>query len=667
MNFKKFSLILSLLYLNQKVFSIPIENESTTSIASLNENVLESVVEDIEVNAEKVTALEDSSDDENVETKTVNSEATTEPVIPVTREECLTEECSEISKSILNKMDTSVNPCENFYQFTCGGWHDNNKNEKMGFSVTKEQENIINTEISELLKGDYIVNENLSKEDQEYDRKTFKKMKTLYNLCMNLANNYDSDAEKEHLVDFIKNFNIYKVEGENKLEKFTNLYVKLKNAGLRIPFIFNIHFDNTDNKKHIELLINDHSLNSDYLKYPELDSIFKEFIKKVLSIIYDNEQEVEEMVKIIFKVEKKIQSLQLSELSNIDIENYQSEDITLNDLKQRYPFIDWELYLKKRIELYGMEYDNFDEVVFNDINNKDVREAINSFYNDIDFNDLATYMEWYNLLILNEISEDIYNASNEIYKEFVKYNSNSDDNSFGNNFNSPYEYNNNSDEFNEFPTDGYLSVDGDFLYDDFLNDDSLDNEFPGDLNNDIDEIMKLMDVKCVDTESMLERIPKLEWLDEETKQKAIEKLLKMKDIIGYQEKYDNPKMIYKLYEYINYNNPLTTYLSNTLFTDGLILSNICKLIFKPMEVNAYYSGILNSIYFPTSLLKSQFYDSNQPDYLNYGFMGTTIGHEVTHGFDNNGRYLDGDGNKISWWTDDDDKDFIELSQCYINQ
>ncbi|OUM59296.1 hypothetical protein PIROE2DRAFT_15214, partial [Piromyces sp. E2] len=458
-------------------------------------------------------------------------------------------------------------------------------------------------EISELLKGDYIVNENLSKEDQEYDRKTFEKLKTAYNSCKNLDNlNNNINVEKELLVDFIKNFNIYKVEGENKLEKFTNLFIKLENAGLSIPFRFNNYSSSTDYNKYSTLLIYEHSLNSDYLQYPELDSLFKEYIKKVLSIIYDNEQEIEEKAKIIYEIEKKIQSLQLNELSKSANEKNQREEITLNVLKQRYPFIDWELYLKKRIEFYGMECDDFDEVIFNDIN-KDVRETLNNFYNDIDFNDLATYMEWYNLLKLKEISEDISNASNEIDEELAKHNGNSGDN-FGDDFNFPYDYNNNN--FNEFPTDGYLNDEVDFL----------NGEFPGDFNMDMDEIMKLMDVECVRIvsrnmpfalakyysdrklsenvkneitqmigyikESMLERIPKLEWLDEETKQKAIEKVLKMKDIIGYQEKYDNPKMIYKLYEYLDHSNPLTSYLSNISEINSLTLLSLSKSSFEPM-------------------------------------------------------------------------------------
>ncbi|OUM59295.1 hypothetical protein PIROE2DRAFT_15213, partial [Piromyces sp. E2] len=486
------------------------------------------------------------------------------------------------------------------------------------------------TEISELLKGDYIVNEKLT-----------------YNSCKNLVSHRNTDVEKELLVDFIKNFNIYKVEGESKLEKFTNLFIKLENAGLSIPFRFNNYSTSTDYNKYSTLLIYDHSLNSDYLQYPELDSLFKEYIKKVLSVIYDNEQEIEEKAKIIYEIEKKIQSLQLNELSKIANEKYQREEVTLNVLKQRYPFIDWELYLKKRIEFYGMECDDFIEVIFYDIN-EDVREAINSFYNDIDFNDLATYMEWYNLLKLKEISEDIRNTSNEIDEELAKYKGNSGDN-FGNDFNFPYDYNNN---FNEFPTDGYLNNEGDFLNDDFLN-----GEFPGGFNMDMDEIMKLMDVECITVvsmnmpyaigkyysdrklsenvtneikqmikyikESMLERIPKLEWLDEETKQKAIEKVLKMKEIIGYQEKYDDPKMIYKLYEYIDHSNPLASYLTNVLEINSQALLSLSKSSFEPMEVNAYYSGILNSIYSPTSLLKSQFYDSNQPDYLKLWFYGIT--------------------------------------------
>jgi putative endopeptidase len=88
---------------------------------------------------------------------------------------------------------------------------------------------------------------------------------------------------------------------------------------------------------------------------------------------------------------------------------------------------------------------------------------------------------------------------------------------------------------------------------------------------------------------------------------------------------------------------------------------------SPPTVNAYYNPQINEIVFPAGILQPPYFDAEADDALNYGGMGSVIGHEMTHGFDDQGRQFDSIGNLFNWWTDADLKAFQERAQCVINQ
>ena len=86
----------------------------------------------------------------------------------------------------------------------------------------------------------------------------------------------------------------------------------------------------------------------------------------------------------------------------------------------------------------------------------------------------------------------------------------------------------------------------------------------------------------------------------------------------------------------------------------------------PQTVNAYYNPTTNEICFPAGILQYPFFDMNEDDAFNYGAIGVVIGHEMTHGFDDQGRQFDKDGNFANWWTDEDSKSFNERTQVIID-
>ena len=87
----------------------------------------------------------------------------------------------------------------------------------------------------------------------------------------------------------------------------------------------------------------------------------------------------------------------------------------------------------------------------------------------------------------------------------------------------------------------------------------------------------------------------------------------------------------------------------------------------PPTVNAYYDPGMNDINFPAGILQPAFYDQTQSDAVNYGHIGAVIGHELTHGFDDEGKKFDGNGNLSDWWTPEDTKKFEQRTDCLVNE
>lgn len=157
-----------------------------------------------------------------------------------------------------------------------------------------------------------------------------------------------------------------------------------------------------------------------------------------------------------------------------------------------------------------------------------------------------------------------------------------------------------------------------------------------------------------------DRIENLDWMSDETKQKALEKLSTFKAKIGYPDKWrDYSKLEIK-------NDSLWANMMRVAqFEDAFWIEKIGKekdptiWYMNAHEVNAYYDPSSNEICFPAGILQYPFFDMDADDAFNYGAIGAVIGHEMTHGFDDSGRHFDKDGNMKDWWTEEDAKQFDE--------
>ena len=168
--------------------------------------------------------------------------------------------------------------------------------------------------------------------------------------------------------------------------------------------------------------------------------------------------------------------------------------------------------------------------------------------------------------------------------------------------------------------------------------------------------------------SLGERIKQLAWMSEPTKAKAIEKLDAITVKIGYPDKWrDYSALEVSSDSYIN--NILQARNFDFKFMIGKVNKPVDRTewMMPPQMVNAYYNPTMNEIVFPAAILQPPFFYMNGDDAANYGAIGVVIGHEMTHGFDDQGRQYDKVGNLTDWWTADDAKLFGERTKVLVNQ
>ena len=168
-------------------------------------------------------------------------------------------------------------------------------------------------------------------------------------------------------------------------------------------------------------------------------------------------------------------------------------------------------------------------------------------------------------------------------------------------------------------------------------------------------------------QSLKERIMVQEWMNDSTKAKAIDKLNSFYVKVGYPDKWR---------DYSSLNIKKDSYWANikrsSKFAVDYMLAKANKPVdnnewyMTPQTVNAYYNPTTNEICFPAGILQYPFFDMNADDAFNYGAIGVVIGHEMTHGFDDQGRQFDKNGNLKDWWTANDSKQFNERTKVMVD-
>ncbi len=169
-------------------------------------------------------------------------------------------------------------------------------------------------------------------------------------------------------------------------------------------------------------------------------------------------------------------------------------------------------------------------------------------------------------------------------------------------------------------------------------------------------------------EALRQNLSTLDWMNDETRQRATAKLNAFVRKIGFPDKW-------RSYEALQVARG--PYYNNTVSSGEFEFKRNVGKIGKPIDrtewgmspptVNAYYNPSMNEIVFPAGILQTPFYSATADDAFNYGGIGAVIGHEMTHGFDDQGAKFDADGNLVMWWTPDDFKKFSDRTNCVVKQ
>jgi putative endopeptidase len=165
-----------------------------------------------------------------------------------------------------------------------------------------------------------------------------------------------------------------------------------------------------------------------------------------------------------------------------------------------------------------------------------------------------------------------------------------------------------------------------------------------------------------------ERIQKLDWMSDATKKLALVKLNAIMKKIGYPDKWKD----YSAITIVN-----NDYIKNLMATSAWEYNYELNKLGKPVDraewgmtaptVNAYYNPAFNEIVFPAGILQFPFFDANADDAINYGGIGAVIGHEITHGFDDQGKQYNAEGNLANWWTPADSANFDKKANVMVDQ
>ena len=180
---------------------------------------------------------------------------------------------------------------------------------------------------------------------------------------------------------------------------------------------------------------------------------------------------------------------------------------------------------------------------------------------------------------------------------------------------------------------------------------------------------KMLEIVGELQKSLGEHIASLEWMSDETKAYAQNKLSNFTVKVGYPDKW-------KDYSSLNVDPEQSYYKNIVAANTWYVADNLSKMGkatdksewgMTPQTVNAYYNPTTNEICFPAAILQPPFFNIDADDAVNYGAIGVVIGHEMTHGFDDQGRLFDTDGNMNNWWTAEDEAKFNEKTAVLVKQ
>ncbi|XP_029651468.1 neprilysin-1-like [Octopus sinensis] len=550
---------------------------------------------------------------------------------------CLTTDCIKTAAELLEDIDFSVDPCDDFYQYTCGNWERRN-------IIPEDMAAIGNIE-RQHRKLQIIIKRILETPPNQFDGNATTKAKTLYKSCMNMSQiQYIGDKPFHHILRSFGGWPVITDQWDADKFSIESTLAKLyKEFHISVILNFNVSPDDKNSstniihldQAHLGMPSRDYYLDPNDIQYVDA---YENFMVSVSELLGADRNFSGKELREVIQFETELANITNSIEDRVDMESLYTK-ISIAELNQMAPEFDWLKYFRSIISPDVQESEQLVTIAPNYL--KNMSQLLSRTHKRI----IANYIFWimtkelcphltheYRLLDYRyrKVLEGI-RKEKTLWESCVSFINTEIGHAVGALFV--------SEHFKKENKDIALEM----------------------IQNIRNAFNKLLDDNT--------------WMDEETRKFAKEKANAMIGMIGYPEFILKKSKLDKFYEmlevdpdsYFRSVHQIKRYKSHNQIKELREPVDREKWLQDPAVINAYYNPNTNDIVFPAGILQPVFYSNSYPKSLNYGGIGIVIGHEITHGFDNRGRKFDKTGNLKQWWKNETIEAFNKKAQCMIDQ
>lgn len=561
---------------------------------------------------------------------------------------CITPACVEAAAFMKSAMEETVNPCDDFYQYSCGGWLAKNPipDGKSKWSV----DSVLWDANLNTLRA--ILN-NISLHRRPIHSKAVHNTITLYQTCNDLK--AIEKLRAQPLITLLKNIgwffdgNFTIDASKSKKDKLLQLFQNMYTHALMSPyFAADVMIDDKNSSKNV-LKFSQNGLGLDLFQYKEnrtsattvaYVNLLSAIGAKLLPDI--KPKKIRQMAEDTYLFEKMLSEINVPNEERITIE--QTYYLTnISSLQKISTTIDYLKYVQHMFNRTGIKLTEKEPILIDTLNYfKKLDSVIENtevkvIQNYVMFSVASSYVNLLNEEFIH-LSKNLSIARNGVYKEFPRW------------------------KTCALQTDKGLGMALGSLF--------VQKTFAKNSRKEANDLVEAVRA------AFLDMLSELKWMDSKTVLAAKAKVKAIIQKIGYPKFILDNKKLDDFYLGLELKN-------DSYFHNQITLSKFHKMTqlrrlrqdvdqnrwyMSPPTINAYYNPSGNQIVFPAGILQPPFFKAGYPKALNFGSMGSVIGHEITHGFDNNGRLYNAQGNyRSSWWTEASVKQFKEKTKCFINQ
>jgi putative endopeptidase len=526
------------------------------------------------------------------------------------------------ANSTVSAMDKSADPCVDFYQFACGGWTKNNP-------IPSDQP--IWSRFGELAERNRTVLRGILENAGKATNRTANEQKIgdYYATCI------DEDSINKKGIAVLKP-EFDRINGLKDKAGLPALLAHLHSQGIDGVFSFYSGADFKNAKEVIaqadqgglSLPDRDYYLKNDP-KSVELRKAFVEHVANTFKLLGDSPEKAAAEAKAVMDIETALAKGSMDRVERREPEKIYHK-LSSQDWQALTPSFSFTAYLN------GLGTPAFTSL---NVATPDFYKALDAQLKSVNLDGLKTYLRWH--LVHSQVQA--------LPKAFVD----EDFNFYGKTLQG-------TKELRARWKRCVAAADGDLG--EALGQVFVEKYYPPEAKDRTLKMVKQLE------DALRRDISDLPWMSEATKKQALIKLEAIENKIGYPNKWRDYSTLK-----IERGDALGNSLRANAFEVHRQLAKIGKPLDKqewqmtPPTVNAYYDPTENDINFPAGILQPPFYDFKADDALNFGGMGAVIGHELTHGFDDQGALFDPQGNLKNWWTPEDEKAFKERTQCLVDE